>query len=411
VFADYEQRIHQNLDNIPDPAASKVRNFCQQAAKDGHKYAWIDTAGIDKKSSAELSEAINSMYKWYQRSQMCYIYLGDVEKQPSWDATADSIRRARWFTRGWTLQELLAPRELTFCDRDWNFIGTRRKRGSVCSYTDSGFHTPWHCYAGDQPLSVLISTITNINMKIIEVLKKVTDTSVAEKMSWASQRVTTREEDMAYCLLGIFDVNMPLLYGESNKALTRLQVAIMEATDVHSIFAWDYGITGTHGTHDHAWTGNVGSLAQGPAQFRHGHRLERLDYVREELDARTTAPLHYSRTNRGVYITLPVIDLSPMLGGGLLAVLTCMVKETIPTKMRKFKKCVMVIPLYRSRTGADIFHRPGWQTRPLLLDHTAMRKARMQTLYMETPNPRNELQHTNQAEFVTKQPTRTPCSS
>jgi hypothetical protein len=63
-------------------------------------------------------------------------------------------------------------------------------------------------------------------------------------------------------------------------------------------------------------------------------------------------------TNRGVYITLPVIDLSPMLGGGLLAVLTCMVKETIPTKLRKFKKCVMVIPLYRSRTGADIFHRP-----------------------------------------------------
>jgi hypothetical protein len=104
-------------------------------------------------------------------------------------------------------------------------------------------------------------------------------------------------------------------------------------------------------------------------------------------------------TNRGVYITLPVIDLSPMLGGGLLAVLTCMVKETIPTKLRKFKKCVMVIPLCRSRTGADIFHRPGWQTRPLLLDHTAMREARMQTLYMETPNPRNELQHTNQAEF------------
>jgi hypothetical protein len=171
---------------------------------------------------------------------MCYIYLGDVEKQPSWDATADLIRRARWFTRGWTLQELLAPRELTFCNRDWNFIGTRRKRGSVCGYTDSGFHTPGHCHAGDQPLSVLISTITNIDMKIIEVLKKVTDTSVAEKMSWASQRVTTREEDMAYCLLGIFDVNMPLLNGESNKAFTRLQVAIMEATDDHSIFAWDY---------------------------------------------------------------------------------------------------------------------------------------------------------------------------
>jgi hypothetical protein len=82
VFADYEQRTHQNLENIPDPAASKVRHFCQQAAKDGHKYAWINTAGIDKKSSAELSEAINSMYKSYQRSQMCYIYLGDVEKQP-----------------------------------------------------------------------------------------------------------------------------------------------------------------------------------------------------------------------------------------------------------------------------------------------------------------------------------------
>jgi hypothetical protein len=109
TLADYKQRMHgeRNLEDIEDDAVSKIRGFCRLAAADRHSHGWVDTCCIDKKSSAELSEAINSMYHWYRDTRMCYIYLNDVSKQVSWHATAEEIHSARWFTRGWTLQELL----------------------------------------------------------------------------------------------------------------------------------------------------------------------------------------------------------------------------------------------------------------------------------------------------------------
>lgn len=111
VLADYEQRIHRKRKKAAVDAVKKIRDWCRRAAEDGHSYAWIDTCCIDKKRSAELSEAINSMYTWYQNAQICYVYFSDVFKRSSWAATRTSIRQARWFTRGWTLQELLAPRQ------------------------------------------------------------------------------------------------------------------------------------------------------------------------------------------------------------------------------------------------------------------------------------------------------------
>ncbi|KAF2828523.1 HET-domain-containing protein, partial [Ophiobolus disseminans] len=225
VLADYEQRVHSKKiwRQGEDSAVAKIRTCCRLAAEEGHRYAWIDTCCIDKKSSAELSEAINSMYRWYKHAEMCYVYLSDVSKHSSWSTTADSMRQARWFTRGWTLQELLAPREIKFYDRDWKFLGGRWERDG------SG---------RDQMFPTLISNITNIDPHIINVAGKQNRRSVAERMSWAAGRVTTRREDMAYCLLGLFDVNMPLLYGEGDKAFARLQAAIMEATDDHTLFAW-----------------------------------------------------------------------------------------------------------------------------------------------------------------------------
>lgn len=212
---------------------SKIQSFCQLAAARGFEWAWIDTCCIDKRSSAELSEAINAMYKWYERSGECYIHLSDVECS-SYDLPfkreyEDKVRTSSWFTRGWTLQELLAPQnsKVIFFDANWNEIGSLAQLASVVSEITGieescmGFRHP---YSSGEPIWASTSC---------------DDTSVAKKMSWVSRRQTSREEDMAYCLLGLFDVNMPLLYGEGGKkAFYRLQLEIMRKNDDESLFAW-----------------------------------------------------------------------------------------------------------------------------------------------------------------------------
>lgn len=135
---------------------------------------WVDTCCIDKSSSAELSEAINSMYAWYQRAENCIVYLADVPNVP--------ISKSRWYSRGWTLQELLAPSWVEFYDASWKYIGTR-----------------------DSMLN-LISETTGIGTVFLEYRYKIKKASIALKLSWASQRQTSREEDMAYCLMGLLDV-------------------------------------------------------------------------------------------------------------------------------------------------------------------------------------------------------------
>ncbi|ORY08990.1 heterokaryon incompatibility protein-domain-containing protein [Clohesyomyces aquaticus] len=187
----------------------KIRECCLQAHVDGFDYVWIDTCCIDKSSSAELSEAINSMYKWYQRSAVCYAYLSDVRPDGSdrqnWIRQASSIEaflNSKWWTRGWTLQELIAPSIVKFFGQgviDWIEIGSKAS------------------------LVASISSKTGIDEETLHG-QDVRKASIARRMSWTSTRQTTRSEDMAYCLLGIFGVNMPLLYGEGNRAFLRLQV-------------------------------------------------------------------------------------------------------------------------------------------------------------------------------------------
>ena len=189
---------------------SKIAKCCALARSDGWEYVWIDNCCIDQKSSAELSEAINSMYRWYRDAGVCYAYLADISV--SVDGPGTKLRESRWFTRGWTLQELLAPEFVTFYDQDWVDVGTKRS------------------------LQHLISDVTGIDTGH---LFKPGPASAAAKMSWASSRETTRPEDIAYCLLGLFDVNMPLLYGEgATKAFERLQHEIIRSRDDESIFAW-----------------------------------------------------------------------------------------------------------------------------------------------------------------------------
>lgn len=210
-------------------AYGKVISAMRQAAEDGLEYVWIDSCCIDKSSSAELSEALNSMYVWYQRADVCYAYLEDVPEKTSREFTA-RFAKSRWFTRGWTLQELLAP---TYID----FFG----KGRDCEWTPLGSSTTLQSH---------ISEITSIEVAYLSGLKDVHDASIAKRMSWVSGRETKREEDIAYCLLGLFSINMPILYGEGSRAFLRLQEEIIKRSDDQSIFAWKES-TGK-GDSDHA---------------------------------------------------------------------------------------------------------------------------------------------------------------
>ncbi|KAI4264897.1 MAG: hypothetical protein L6R42_000011 [Xanthoria sp. 1 TBL-2021] len=193
----------------------KVKTFCVEARKRRLAYVWADTCCIDKKSSAELSEAINSMYAFYNRAAICYVYLYDV-------ISLKDFEQSSWFTRGWTLQELLAPSKAHFFNREWKPIGSRRR------------------------LAPKIERTTGIPRRALRSFS-LDEYCVAEKLSWSAKRITTREEDCAYCLLGLFQINMPLLYGEGTRAFRRLQEEIMKTSTDMSIFLWQGPAVDTFG--------------------------------------------------------------------------------------------------------------------------------------------------------------------
>ncbi|KAI1737456.1 heterokaryon incompatibility protein-domain-containing protein [Xylaria scruposa] len=246
----------------------KILACCRQAASDGLDAVWIDTCCIDKRSSAELSEAINSMFKWYQNAAICYAYLDDVvnvDDSASVSRLPASFSKSRWFTRGWTLQELLAPSVVVFYSVGWVRIGSRRD------------------------LADIIAEITRISMRFLET-GDFTNFSIAQRMSWASQRQTTRIEDQAYCLLGLFGVNMPLLYGEGDQAFVRLQQEIMKESDDQTIFAW-FSEQSPHLS--------GGLLASSPKFFADsGHIIKSRSHE-------VYGP--YSATNKGLQISLPLL--------------------------------------------------------------------------------------------------------
>lgn len=191
----------------------KILDCCNQAREEGIDWVWIDTCCIDKMSSAELSEAINSMYAWYRDAAVCYVFLEDVPPLTPHFPEAE-FRKARWFTRGWCLQELIAPRKVDFFAKDWTDIGSR-----------------WS-------LEEIITEVTGIPSTAFGEGLDLPRFSIAQKMSWASQRKTSRKEDEAYCLLGIFDINMPLIYGEGVKAFRRLLSEILKRHDDYTFLLW-----------------------------------------------------------------------------------------------------------------------------------------------------------------------------
>jgi hypothetical protein len=272
----------------------KIQLAAKQALQDGYYHVWVDTCCIDKTSSSELSESINSMSKWYKKAGICYAYLDDVDvhanRPEPWIESSglqreyveeEELAKAKWFTRGWTLQELLAPDKLRFYVKGWTYVGDK-------SY-----------------LEPKISRITGISIDALDSGNELGNYSVAMHMSWASKRRTTRAEDMAYCLLGLFDVNMPLLYGEGGeKAFTRLQQEILEDSSDCSIFAW-VNIGAPQPTWDsdiaqrllHKDVGGRSIFAHSPKEF---HLSERI---------RSTHTGEILVTSVGVKIELPIFSL------------------------------------------------------------------------------------------------------
>ena len=254
----------------------KLRWGCQQAFADGLEYVWMDTCCIDKSSSAELSEAINSMFSWYQRAKICYAYLADVPAGEDLKTVDSAFSRSRWFTRGWTLQELIAPSELVF------YVESKGE-----TWAELGRKSDW---------SGLLVDITGIDLDILEGTESLEHMSIAKRMSWASHRQTTRPEDLAYCLMGIFSVNMPMMYGEGEKAFIRLQEEIMRYSDDQSLFAW---------TSPAAVKGSYhGLLATSPADFAaSGHIVPYRRWL---------AGTPFSMSNRGLGIDLPLFPSDSM---------------------------------------------------------------------------------------------------
>jgi len=290
----------------------KIKRCCHRAAMDGWTYIWIDVCCIDKRNSAEVSEAINSMWSWYANAVMCYAYLCDVKMVNGYPvpqselgdlfsdglygllqrkafrdlysrfAVRDGIKLvrynygiiSRWFTRGWTLQELLAPPHLLFLDQDWVAIGDRSQRAS-------------HIYA-----------LTSIEeMYLLGNPWALRRCSAAKKLSWAALRETTRPEDASYCLFGLLDINMSPLYGEGPlKAFHRLQVEVLQKTNDDSILAWNY-------PRMMETCAGAAPLAEDPLAFRwlsEASIADPIDIVRNEIDV---AGSEYLMTGKGLKLS------------------------------------------------------------------------------------------------------------
>jgi hypothetical protein len=201
---------------------NKIAHTMNQAKTDGYEYIWIDTCCIDQRNPTELSTSINSMFDWYKDASVCYAYLDDVYQEPGRPANvAEALSKSRWTTRGWTLQELIAPSAVTFYDSKWRYLTSRR---------DSALQ---------------ISEVTKIDIEVLTTCDgslRLDSFSVAKRMSWAAERETTRPEDRAYSLFGLFDITMLTQYGEGEqRAFFRLQEEIVKISADQSLFAWDVG--------------------------------------------------------------------------------------------------------------------------------------------------------------------------
>ncbi|KAI0828041.1 heterokaryon incompatibility protein-domain-containing protein [Trametes gibbosa] len=257
--------------------SEKVAMACKVARETGYDLLWIDSCCIDKSSSAELAEAINSMFQWYRLSSVCYAFLADVPDSDDPTQYYSRFWRSRWHKRGWTLQELIASERLIFLTKTWTFMGTK------------------------MGLATTIEHRTGVDFDILVGRARVDSVSVARRMSWAAGRQTTRIEDGAYSLLGIFGVHMAPIYGEGENAFLRLQEEILRTVPDQTIFAWNHpgsrpGLLATDPLF-FCYSGDFSVTS--PAEFA----------SRLHLQIEDVPPLHAVVTPQGVRIKLLCVDL------------------------------------------------------------------------------------------------------
>lgn len=335
TYAEWQRRQSQDQ----RAGYRKIEEASRQALNDRWKYLWVDTVCIDKRSSSELSEAINSMFAWYQASRVCYVYLSDVYVHPRMYASGEGvdvaspsifqqIKASRWVTRGWTLQELIAPGLLAFFSREWVPIGKFLKRpppseeSRLWKYTEVDYTLP-----GIGTFVKHIAAITNIPIEYLIAEKLYLQASIARRMSWASSRQTTRIEDMAYCLLGIFDINMPLLYGEGSRAFIRLQEEIMKISTDQSIFAWnciDVSVPRR--------LGDISIIAPSPSAFKGAENV-----IPCESPTESIADTMFTLSNFGLLLQLPLFrpphtDKEYIWGKYVLCMLKCRLETQDPVE-------------------------------------------------------------------------------
>ncbi|KAI0769311.1 HET-domain-containing protein [Trametes elegans] len=289
-------------------ASEKIRECCAFARARDYSWLWVDTCCIDKTSSAELSEAINSMYQWYAQAGVCYAFLHDVDGAHDPRALGSQFRQSRWFRRGWTLQELIAPRELVFVSKQWRPFGTKRSLADV------------------------VEDVTGVERAVLEHRRPLSSVSVARRMAWAAQRKTTRVEDEAYALMGIFGVNIPTIYGEGRGAFYRLQEEILRHIPDQSIFAWGPLVFDRY-----QWPGerfdqapsaaltaedapNAYLFAPSPSAFEHSAGITPLafDAFQREIGVPAGVP-DYTVTSYGIHTRLPLVPLWPPRGAEVMA--------------------------------------------------------------------------------------------
>ncbi|PCD30074.1 hypothetical protein FGRA07_10224 [Fusarium graminearum] len=342
----------------------KIEHACRLTLSFGLSYIWVDTCCIDKSSSAELQEAINSMFRWYKLAQICFAYLSDVSASDDHTAKGSSFRRSRWFKRGWTLQELIALNEVAFYDKDWKPMFTR---GNTVE---------------------LIEAVTGIRKYLLSNQRRdrrLWTASVAERMSWMDERETTRPEDLAYCLLGIFDINMPMLYGEGPKAFQRLQEEIMKKTDDSSLLCWGY-----QESHNKWRLEGESLLALHPSSFRLCGDIEPCPLVGFNAPS-------FSMTQRGLQMEVPLrFDLTHELL--VYMILGCSPRlEDRRLDQKNAPKYFVAIPLI-SISACDLFDagegaqkgeylRPKW-CRPTLVSEKFLSQANTTSIVIRRPSER-----------------------
>ncbi|KAG8221060.1 hypothetical protein J3R82DRAFT_2573 [Butyriboletus roseoflavus] len=245
----------------------KLMEFCRKAEQFGCKLAWSDTCCINKSSSAELDEAIRSMFRWYRQAHICIVHLAGT-------LNISELKDDEWFMRGWTLQELLAPKMIKFYGKNWE------KLSDIPNDKE------------DLSLMNLVSRITNIPLADLTSFKPGTR-NIRQRMYWASKRQTTRVEDISYCLVGIFDVNLSIAYGEGDWAFYRLMEVIIQRCDEWGIFAW----AGTPSSY-----GRTKAIARSPECYQEIHT----DGFPVESTTKVHGDTSFTLSRRGLHLVLMI---------------------------------------------------------------------------------------------------------